>query len=187
MKYLLTLSALALTFPAVGIAQATDQDAQDKAQPQATQPRTPEQMRPRPGQSERGAQQRQEQHERAAQHREEQMGRRTSQNRLTQLEASHIRIDDLKDTVIVNRQDQDLGSVTDVIVDQQGRVAAVIVTSGGLMGVGGKSTALSWDDLQVSMKGDDEDGYDLVVNLSEQEFESLPEFVSERRTAVSLR
>lgn len=168
MKHLVTLSALALTLPAIGIAQADDDRYDKNKDKQQTQ-----QSR---------MQQDNRSHAQNSGHMQD-MGQRTSQNRLTRLEHSHIKLDDLEDTTIVNRQDEEIGSISDVILDQQGRVAAVVVTTGGVMGIGGETKALAWDDVQISAKSDEDDEYKVVVSMSEDELGNLPDFEAERRTS----
>ncbi|NGX16486.1 PRC-barrel domain-containing protein [Wenzhouxiangella sp. XN24] len=183
MKHLVTISALALTLPAIGIAQAGD-DARydkDKSKQQTQQSRMQQQDRTHARNPEH-MQQRQGESDQAHMQRMQQMGQRTSQNRLTRMEQSHIKLEDLEDTTIVNRQDEEVGTISDVILDQQGRVAAVVVTTGGVMGIGGETKALAWDDVKVRTKSDEDDEYKVVVNMSEQELENLPEFEAERRT-----
>ncbi len=193
MKYLLTLSALALTVPAIGLAQAADEHRQDRERQQSGQTGPAQHTQQRQDrqdqkdQRSQTAQQRQQQGQQGQQYRQEQMGRHTSENRLMKLGSDHIKIDDLTDTTVVNRQDEELGSVSDIILDQQGRVAAVVVDSGGLMGIGSKTRALSWDDVQVRAKQGEDDEYEIVVNMSEEEFENLPEFDSERRATSTTR
>ncbi len=160
MKHLVTLGALALTLPAIALAHSPEDDRLEGDRQQTQQTRM---------------------HQQDA---EQQTGQLASENRLTHLAQDHIKLDDLKDTTIVNREDEEIGTVSDVIVDQQGQVAAVVASAGGVMGLGSKNKALSWDDIQVRVKNDDDDDdeYEVVVDLSKQEFENLPEFEAERRS-----
>lgn len=162
MKHLLTISAIALTVPALAMAQAPAGDRQTEGQQQTQQPR-----------AEQGEQQR--------------AGQRASQKRLTELDQDHIKLDDLSGTSIVSRDDEEVGTVSDIVVDRQGQVVALVVTAGGVMGVGGDTKALAWDDVEVRVKGDEDDEYEVVVNMSEDEFEDLPGFEAERRTAAQSR
>jgi len=146
MKHLVTFSALVLTLPVLGVAQAADneQHGSDK----------------------------------------QQMGMShdsMSEDRLTRLGENHIKLADLEDTAVRNPQDEEIGTLSDIILDEQGRVAAVIVTTGEVMGIGGETKALSWDDLQVRRQYGEDGEYNVIVNMSQEELENLKEFEDERR------
>jgi sporulation protein YlmC with PRC-barrel domain len=95
---------------------------------------------------------------------------------LTKLSAEHFKVDRLVGTDIKNRDGNDIGTVDDVVLDRNGRVAAIIVRTGGLMGVGASTVALSWDQVDVSRDQDDPEKYRLRVAMTQQQLENLPEF-----------
>ncbi len=185
MKHILTIGALALSVPAIAMAQAPDvlRDDHDQLrtqQPQAQQPEQHRQDQHRQDQQRPDAQRAQQQAGQKAG--QKQAGHHAAQKRITHLEQNHIKLNDLEGTSIVNRQDEEIGSVADVVLDREGRVAAVLVNSGGVMGIGGTTKALSWNDVDVRAKSDEDDEYKIVVNMNEAEFDNLPEFEAERRT-----
>ena len=183
MKNLLTLSALALSVPAIALAQAPEQrpGERDPMQQPPTQPQDRQRSQPQSQQSDR-------QHsERQKQTGQQQMGQKKDHKRLTRLEQGHIKLNDLEGTSVVNRQDEEIGSIADVVLDRDGRVAAVLITTGGVMGIGDETKALSWDDVQVRAKSDEDDEYEIVVNMSEDELSNLPDFEAERMTTRTTR
>lgn len=51
---------------------------------------------------------------------------------------------------VVNRQDETLGTISDIMLDvQRGRVAYAVMASGGFMGVGERLFALPWSALRL--------------------------------------
>ena len=153
MKHLVTLSALALTLPAIGVAQAADE-------------------RYGPDRQERHSQMREQDHNQ----------NRMDEERLTRLGKDHIEFANLEGTAIRNPQDEEIGTVSDIVLDEQGRVAAIVVASGEMMGIGGETKALSWSDVQVRRQYGENGEYDIIVNMSQEELENLPDFEDERRT-----
>lgn len=69
--------------------------------------------------------------------------------------------------------DDEVGSVTDLIIDRNGQVVAVVVGVGGLLGMGEKNVAIGWDDVK---KSGGSEYLKLQVDLTHEELRSAPEF-----------
>lgn len=67
----------------------------------------------------------------------------------------------------------DVGSVSDLIIDREGQVVAIIIGVGGFLGIGQRDVAIGWDDVNRSTTSGD---YDLRVNVSSSDLRSAPEF-----------
>lgn len=86
-----------------------------------------------------------------------------------------VSADDLMGSEIRNREnDQEIGSVKDLIIDEEGKVTAVVVGTGQFMGMGGGDVAISWD--KVEQERDGEDDVSLFVDMTEEELEQAPEY-----------
>jgi hypothetical protein len=64
-----------------------------------------------------------------------------------------------------------IGSVEDLIIDENGRVTAVVISVGGFLGIGSKSVAVAWDQLQIEY-----DGSELQIDTTRTSLEGAPEF-----------
>jgi sporulation protein YlmC with PRC-barrel domain len=102
---------------------------------------------------------------------------------LAQLGADHIKVGDLTGMDVQNRAGDDVGSVDDIILDREGRVAAVVIGTGGFLGLGEKVVAVPWEQVEVTRDPDDADSYRIQVPDSEDELENLPEFDPDTRAA----
>lgn len=71
--------------------------------------------------------------------------------------------------------DDEVGEVSDLIIDEQGQVVAVVVGVGGFLGMGEKDVAIGWDDVTKS-SGTDDDEDELRINMTREELTSAPEF-----------
>jgi len=69
--------------------------------------------------------------------------------------------------------DTDLGEVRDLVIDRDGNIVAVIVGTGGVLGLGEKDIALSWDRVSHEMDGDD---IKLYVDMDEETLQDAPEY-----------
>jgi sporulation protein YlmC with PRC-barrel domain len=74
---------------------------------------------------------------------------------------------------VKNSDDEDVGSVSDLILNHEGQVVAIIVGVGGFLGMGERDVAIGWDDVTRSRTSDDND---LRINSSRDELRSAPEF-----------
>lgn len=70
---------------------------------------------------------------------------------------------------------EDVGSVSDLIIDDNGQVMAIVVGVGGFLGMGEKNIAIGWDDVSRSSSPDDKG---LQINLTREGLMSAPEFES---------
>lgn len=50
---------------------------------------------------------------------------------------------------VFNRQDENLGSINDIILDEQGRAVAVVIGVGGFLGMGEKNVAVEFSALDI--------------------------------------
>ncbi|MCR8914068.1 PRC-barrel domain containing protein [Marinobacter panjinensis] len=80
---------------------------------------------------------------------------------------------DLIGTDLKTSGDESVGEIGDLIIDQDGKVMAVVVSVGGFLGMGEKHVAISWDKVQTSSNADDRD---LRVDVTRDELESAPGF-----------
>lgn len=71
--------------------------------------------------------------------------------------------------------DEDIGTITDLVIDEDGQINAVVVGVGGFLGMGEKNVAIEWDSLELTK---DEEGQDYVitVNASQDALESAEEY-----------
>ena len=70
---------------------------------------------------------------------------------------------------LVTSAGEEAGEVSDVLVTADGRIVAVLVDQGGVLGVGERKVALAWT--QIQLQGDQ-----LQVNMSADEIGQLPEY-----------
>jgi sporulation protein YlmC with PRC-barrel domain len=95
-------------------------------------------------------------------------------------------------TKVRNAQDESIGSVSDLVIDQSGKVKTIIVSVGGFLGIGDKHVAVPWDQFQVraDASGAGSTGATtgtggtaaasrdpaLIVNMTKDQLKAAPEF-----------
>lgn len=96
---------------------------------------------------------------------------------------SSFRIDDFTGTEVRNREDENLGTVTDVLINpNSGSASYVLVARGGFLGFGEEHIAVPWDQLRATP------GLELVViDRTLAELEQAPTVDPDRfRNATSM-
>ncbi len=84
------------------------------------------------------------------------------------MKASNLIGSDVKTT-----GDEEVGAISDVIIDQDGKVAAILVGVGGFLGMGEKEVAISWDKVTRSGTGKDQE---LRIDQTRESLKNAPEF-----------
>lgn len=90
--------------------------------------------------------------------------------------AQGMHASDLIGLDIKTTDDENVGAVSDLIIDRDGQVVAVVVGVGGFLGMGEKDVAIGWDHVTASGTADDRE---LRVNLTRDELRSAPKFESQ--------
>jgi sporulation protein YlmC with PRC-barrel domain len=81
----------------------------------------------------------------------------------------NLTVDAVLDMPVVDANGEDVGTLADLLIDQDGAIDRAIVEVGGFLGFGAKSVALDIDRLTVA-EGDGE----IVVDVTAQELETMP-------------
>lgn len=80
---------------------------------------------------------------------------------------------DLLGLAVFSPQGETVGKISQLVIDQEQRVSAVVLSVGGFLGLGTKSVAVPVEAVQFDTKG----GKNLaVVNLTNDELANAPEF-----------
>jgi sporulation protein YlmC with PRC-barrel domain len=73
---------------------------------------------------------------------------------------------------IITRSGEKLGSVKEIMLDlDSGRIAYVVMSSGGFLGIGDKLFALPWEAVEV-----DGDAHAIVFDITRERLEQAPGF-----------
>ncbi|WP_447042591.1 PRC-barrel domain-containing protein [Vreelandella sp. H-I2] len=75
--------------------------------------------------------------------------------------------------------DEDIGTITDLVIDEDGQINAVVVGVGGFLGMGEKNVAIEWDSLELTKHENGED-YVITVNASQDALEAAEAYNREQ-------
>jgi sporulation protein YlmC with PRC-barrel domain len=87
-----------------------------------------------------------------------------------------------KGTDVIGSNNEKIGDVTDLLIDQNGRIVAYIVGVGGFLGIGQKDVALAPVAFQVQPASDREE-LKLKLAMTRDELKNAPEFKVATRPA----
>lgn len=85
--------------------------------------------------------------------------------------ASHA--NNLVGAAVKTTNDEDIGTVSDLIIDKDGQVIAIVVGVGGFLGIGEKDVAIVWE--HVSRSGSRDDRV-LRIDVTGKELRAAPSF-----------
>lgn len=86
--------------------------------------------------------------------------------------------DKLVGAEVKNRNNNEsIGEVTNLVLDESGQIVAAIVSVGGVMGIGERDVAISWDQIERKADGDD---VTLTVDMTENSLKDAPKYSSDR-------
>jgi sporulation protein YlmC with PRC-barrel domain len=91
-----------------------------------------------------------------------------------------LRVSELMDKSIQDQQGNDLGSVSDLVVSQQGEVEFIVLSEGTeFLGIGEEEfIPIPWD--QVDVSGYQQDADAIMVNVDEQTLRDAPKFTDDQ-------
>ncbi|MFU8830612.1 MAG: PRC-barrel domain-containing protein [Wenzhouxiangella sp.] len=76
------------------------------------------------------------------------------------------------------RNDETIGKVSNLALDEDGQVIAVIVGVGGLMSIGERDVAIAWDQIERKVAGDE---VTLSIDMTEEALKDAPKYSSDRK------
>ncbi|GGC59402.1 PRC-barrel domain-containing protein [Marinobacter halophilus] len=92
--------------------------------------------------------------------------------------ANGIAASDLIGAELKTTGDQSVGEISDLIIGQDGKVAAVVVNVGQYLGMGEKHVAIDWNAVKMSGNPDDRE---LRVEMTGEELQSAPSYEKSER------
>jgi sporulation protein YlmC with PRC-barrel domain len=108
---------------------------------------------------------------------------------ITQQQTGEYLADDVIGASVRNAQNENIGSVSDLVIDREGKVKAAIVSVGGFLGIGDKHVAVPWSDVKLqadtrtSASGTATSGSPdasrnpmVLVNVTKDQLKQAPEF-----------
>lgn len=89
-----------------------------------------------------------------------------------------MRVSKLIGKDIVNKNDESLGEVHDFIVDKDGKLSYMIISHGGVLGIGDKLTPVPWNQVASAGQFQLDSRDNLVLNIAKAKLDQAPTFSS---------
>ncbi|MFC0202313.1 PRC-barrel domain-containing protein [Paracoccus rhizosphaerae] len=87
--------------------------------------------------------------------------------------ANEWRVDWITGTTVTSPDGENIGSISDLIVDgDTGQMKAAVIGVGGFLGIGEKQIALPWEELTINS-----DAQEITSDLTKEEADAAPEYV----------
>jgi sporulation protein YlmC with PRC-barrel domain len=85
--------------------------------------------------------------------------------------ATDMRAEKLIGTSVYNTEGEEVGEVEDIVFDKDGKIVGVVLKVGGMLGIGGKSVGIKWDEVKVSP-----DDPLVTIAYKKEQLEVAPDF-----------
>jgi sporulation protein YlmC with PRC-barrel domain len=92
---------------------------------------------------------------------------------MSSVPADGMQASNLMGATVRTSADEDVGTVRDLLIDEDGQVVALVIGVGGFLGMGEKDVAIGWDRVTKSGTGDD---LELRIDMTEDDLRSAPEY-----------
>ena len=104
-----------------------------------------------------------------------QAGQSQQQRHLSSKPASAFYSGKLMGADVRSRQDnEDIGTIDELVIDNDGKIVAVIVGVGGFLGMGDREVAIAWDSIDVETDSDGDTRF--FVDQSREQLKNVPEY-----------
>ena len=95
-----------------------------------------------------------------------------------QVQPNQLRATELIGSTVYDAQNRNMGRVRDIVLDRDGKIAAVVIDIGAFLGMGGKNIAVKLSDLKS-------DKNRLTLSWSKEQLQQTPSFrLSNRETTA---
>ena len=82
-----------------------------------------------------------------------------------------IRADQVIGMTVYNAQGEKVGTVHDILLDKEGKATGVVLSVGGVLGVGAKSVGLTWKEIDVKPEQQQ-----VQISYTKDQLEAAPDF-----------
>jgi sporulation protein YlmC with PRC-barrel domain len=93
---------------------------------------------------------------------------------LSKQESSDFLASSLIGQSVYNSQDEAIGSISDLVTDESGKVVAVLIGTGGFLGMGQKDVAMRFEDLKFAREEDN--NLKVIANIDKDTLASAPDY-----------
>src|SRR5437588_1422288 len=94
-----------------------------------------------------------------------------------------LRATQMDGSTVYDTKNQNIGDVKDIILDKDGKVAAVVLDVGSFLGMGGKFVAVSMNDLKITFDNNNKPHF--AVDMTKEQLKAAQAFDLSEKTATT--
>ncbi len=93
---------------------------------------------------------------------------------MSSIPAKGMQVNNLIGAEVKTSGDVEVGPVSDLIVNEDGHIVAIVVSVGGFLGMGEREVAIGWDDVTRSVTSDND--LELQISSTREQLLAAPEY-----------
>lgn len=97
---------------------------------------------------------------------------------ITEQSATQISANDYIGKAVHNAENESIGDVNDLILEEQGGIVAAVVGVGGFLGIGEKDVAVPMDKITITRDGEKNNEVRLTTTETAESLQAAPEFMT---------
>ena len=90
---------------------------------------------------------------------------------LTRAPERSFELDELTGYTVLGEGDEEIASIEDVLVNEEGEIEALVLSTGGFLGMGEKTVAVEWDAVDVHA-----DQEEIRTQFTQEDIENAPDY-----------
>lgn len=100
---------------------------------------------------------------------------------LTKPEQDQVTTQDLVGGTVFNQQGEQVGTISELVVSEDGELAGAVISVGGFLGIGDKNVGVTWDQMEL-VRDPETNQYSARVDMQRDELEAAPEFTRQQQS-----
>ncbi len=89
--------------------------------------------------------------------------------------ATQLTVENLEGATVYGANDETVGDIDSLVVGDDGKIQQVVVNVGGFLGMGAKSVAVTFDELQI-LTNEAGDEYRIYIDSTKEALKAQPEY-----------
>jgi len=93
----------------------------------------------------------------------------------SEVDPNTVEASEVEGAPVMSRDDEEIADVSEVLMTEDGSIESIVVNVGGVLGIGSKPVEIPFDEVTLQTN-DEDDEMSIIIPMSQQELEDMPEY-----------